>query len=101
MEPAGLLLVPSFRRATGGKVDRRALPPLEEALRAEAEGAAAAPRTPVEEVLAGLWAELLGVERVGIHESFFELGGHSLLATQLISRIRHVLGADIPLRALF
>ena len=60
-----------------------------------------APRTPEEEVLAGFWAELLHVERVGVHDSFFELGGHSLLVTRVISRVRQVFGVEVPLRALF
>ncbi len=57
--------------------------------------------TPTEELLAGLWASLLGVERVGIHDDFFALGGHSLLATRLISRVHRVFGVDLSLRALF
>jgi len=60
-----------------------------------------APRSETEKRLAGLWADILDLERVSIHDSFFELGGHSLLATQLISRIRGVLGMDAPLRSLF
>ncbi|HEX4498729.1 MAG TPA: amino acid adenylation domain-containing protein [Thermoanaerobaculia bacterium] len=59
------------------------------------------PPTPTEELLAGLWATLLGVERVGIHDDFFALGGHSLLATRLIARVHRVFGVDLPLRALF
>jgi acyl carrier protein len=58
-------------------------------------------RTPVEEILASLWAELLGVERVSVEESFFELGGHSLLATQLVSRIREVFQVELALRLIF
>ncbi|HEV3050865.1 MAG TPA: condensation domain-containing protein, partial [Longimicrobium sp.] len=82
-----------------GKVDRRALPaPEHDASRAEAY---VAPRTPTEEVLAGIWAEVLRVERVGVTENFFELGGHSLLATQLTSRIRGVFSIELPLRTLF
>src|SRR6185369_3064508 len=59
------------------------------------------PRTPVEEVLAGIWAELLGLDRVGAADSFFELGGHSLLATRVMSRLRAVFGVELPLRAVF
>jgi acyl carrier protein len=57
--------------------------------------------TPTEEVLTGLWAELLGVEQVGIHDNFFDLGGHSLLATQVISRVRELFNVEIALRQLF
>ncbi|MBZ5721324.1 MAG: amino acid adenylation domain-containing protein, partial [Acidobacteriia bacterium] len=60
-----------------------------------------APRTPTEEIVAGIWGRLLRVERVGIHDNFFRLGGHSLLATQVIARIRQALGAELPLRAMF
>jgi amino acid adenylation domain-containing protein len=60
-----------------------------------------APATPTEELLAGLWATLLGVDRVGPHDDFFALGGHSLLATRLIARVHRVFGVDLPLRALF
>ena len=82
-----------------GKVDRRALEQV------RPEGAPdtdfVPPRTSVEEALAGIWQQLLGVEQVGRLDNFFELGGHSLLATQLVSRVRASLGADLPLRTLF
>ncbi|HEX2077720.1 MAG TPA: condensation domain-containing protein, partial [Longimicrobium sp.] len=81
-----------------GKLDRKALPAPE---LASAEDRYVAPRTPVEEVLAGIWAEVLRLERVGVEESFFELGGHSLLATRVVSRIREVFSVELPLRALF
>ena len=61
----------------------------------------AVPRGPVEELLAGIWQEVLVLDRVGIHDDFFALGGHSLLATRVIARVRHALAIDLPLRALF
>jgi acyl carrier protein len=60
-----------------------------------------APRNPVEEVLAGIWAETLGLDQVGIHDNFFELGGHSLLATQVIARVINTFRVEVPLRSLF
>ncbi|HEU0299791.1 MAG TPA: amino acid adenylation domain-containing protein, partial [Longimicrobium sp.] len=80
-----------------GKVDRRALPQPELA----ADGGFVAPRTPVEETLAQIWAEVMGVERVGVHDDFFALGGHSLLATRVVARIRQALDVEVPLRAVF
>ncbi|MBV9109352.1 MAG: amino acid adenylation domain-containing protein, partial [Gemmatimonadetes bacterium] len=81
-----------------GKLDRKALPAPEFA---PDEETYVAPRTPVEEVLAGIWAEVLGVEHLGVDDEFFGLGGHSLLATQVVSRVREVFGVELPLRALF
>jgi len=79
-------------------VDRRALPEPDGGPREEGY---VAPRTPVEEVLASIWAQVLGLERVGIHDNFFELGGHSLLAAQVIWRLRDSLQTEIALRSLF
>src|SRR6185503_14758057 len=81
-----------------GKVDRRALP--------EPEGTSSgeeyvAPRTATEEIVAGIWASVLKLERVGVTENFFEVGGHSLLATQVMSRIRESFMVELPLRELF
>ena len=83
-----------------GKVDRRALP-APDRTKPELEESFIAPRTPIEEMLAGIWAEVLRVERVGVHDNFFELGGYSLLATQVISRVIAVVGVDLPPRTLF
>jgi acyl carrier protein len=69
--------------------------------RSECERGFVAPRTPLEETLAGIWSEILGVEQVGVYDDFFKMGGHSLLATQVVSRVREALQVEIPLRALF
>nr|WSY58146.1 amino acid adenylation domain-containing protein [Streptomyces sp. NBC_00886] len=82
-----------------GKVDRAALPE-PDGLRPDLDGFLA-PATATEELLAGIWAQVLGVDRVGTHDNFFELGGHSLLATQVVSRIRTVFRVELPLSALF
>ncbi|MEE8584938.1 MAG: amino acid adenylation domain-containing protein, partial [Acidobacteriota bacterium] len=81
-----------------GKLDRKALA---EAASPHAGPESAAPRTPTEELLAGIWADLLGLERVGPCDNFFERGGHSLLATQVVSRIRGAFSVELPLRRLF
>jgi hypothetical protein len=60
-----------------------------------------APRTPLEEMLVGVWSELLDVEPVGVRDSFFELGGHSLLATRMLSRVRHDLRVEVPVPCFF
>jgi amino acid adenylation domain-containing protein len=98
MLPASFVFLESFPLMPNGKVDRRALPVPNE--RPEV-GAYVAPRTPSEEVLAGIWAEVLKVERVGVADNFFELGGHSLLATRVMARTREAFGLELPLRTLF
>ncbi|HSF40381.1 MAG TPA: amino acid adenylation domain-containing protein [Thermoanaerobaculia bacterium] len=84
-----------------GKVDRRALPAPWETTMGGVGAAYEAPRTAAEEMLAGIWGDLLRRERVGVHDNFFALGGHSLLATQVVSRLRDRLGVELPVRALF
>jgi aryl carrier-like protein len=98
MIPAAFLILPAMPLTPSGKVDRRALPD-QAAAQARRDAAFVAPRDEVEEGIAAIWAELLKLERVGVHDDFFALGGHSLLATQAIMRIRRQHG-EIPLRAL-
>jgi amino acid adenylation domain-containing protein len=100
MVPSVFLRVAALPVTANGKLDRKALPAPEDARAAAAEPGVA-PRTPAEEVLAAIWAEVLEVERVGVLDNLFELGAHSLLATQVVSRIRESLGVEIPLRTLF
>ncbi|MEP7339281.1 MAG: amino acid adenylation domain-containing protein [Acidobacteriota bacterium] len=100
MVPASYVFLQSLPLSPNGKVDYSLLPApeLEEAV---GNSANEAPRTPTEELLSGIWAQVLGQKTVGIHDNFFELGGHSLLATQVISRIREALQVEVPLRSLF
>jgi aryl carrier-like protein len=81
-------------------VDRKALP-APGRTREGSGGEYVAPRTPTEEILAGIWAGVLKVARVGVEDNFFELGGHSLLATKVVSRVRQGFGVEVPLRSLF
>jgi amino acid adenylation domain-containing protein/non-ribosomal peptide synthase protein (TIGR01720 family) len=99
MVPTAFVVLETMPLTPNGKLDRRALPAPHRESRDTAVGRG--PRTPAEQVLCGLYAELLDVPSVGIDEGFFELGGHSLLATRLISRIKDALGADVAIRTLF
>ena len=97
MVPAAIMVLPELPLTPGGRLDRAALP---------APGQAAAdsgrdPATLEEEILCGIFADLLGLERVGPEDNFFALGGRSLLAVRLVSRVRAVLGAELAMRALF
>jgi amino acid adenylation domain-containing protein/thioester reductase-like protein/non-ribosomal peptide synthase protein (TIGR01720 family) len=99
MIPSAFVILESFPLTPSGKVDRRALPApdLESTLLEKY----VAPRTPIEELLTQIWAQVLKVEQVGIDDNFFELGGHSLIATQLVSRIRNIFQVELPLYELF
>jgi amino acid adenylation domain-containing protein len=102
MVPAAFVFLPALPVTANGKLDRAALPAPAAAGGAPGEdGSPASPRNAVEHGLAGLWSEVLGVSRIGIHDNFFTLGGHSLLATQLVARIRQSFGVELPLRTLF
>ncbi|HEX4959375.1 MAG TPA: non-ribosomal peptide synthase/polyketide synthase, partial [Thermoanaerobaculia bacterium] len=99
MVPSAFVALPDLPLTPNGKVDRRALPdPVATDLGSEA---GVAPRTAEEEILAGIWCEVLGAAGVGIHDDFFALGGHSLLATQVQSRAREAFAVELPLRSLF
>ncbi len=99
MIPSSFVFLEAFPLTPNGKIDRRALPK-PNITRENLAKAFIAPRTPTEEIVAGIWAELLALE-VGMEDNFFELGGHSLLATQVISRICQAFSIELPLRVLF
>jgi amino acid adenylation domain-containing protein len=100
MVPSAFVMLESFPLTPNGKIDRQALANLAQE-HSELDRMAVAPITPIETILATIWADILGIAQVGIHHNFFELGGHSLLATQVISRIHDALQVDLPLRTLF
>jgi nonribosomal peptide synthetase DhbF len=97
MVPSAFVSLPSLPLGPSGKLDRKALPPPE----VQAATPYAAPRTPTEKILAGLWAETLHLPRVGVNDNFFELGGHSLMIVQLMSMIRQQFMIDLPVDTLF
>ena len=100
MVPSAFVFLESLPLTPNGKLDRKALPAPDHS-RPDLDDAFAAPRTPVEELLANIWAEVLKLDKVGIHDNFFDLGGHSLLATQIVSRIHRAFSIELPLRDIF
>jgi amino acid adenylation domain-containing protein len=100
MIPADFVILDSLPLTPNGKVNARALPPPEEA-RTGGGAEFVAPRTALEELLAGIWAAVLKVERVGVLDNFFSLGGHSLLAMRVVSKVREMFKVELPLRVLF
>ena len=100
MTPAAFVLLEALPLTPNGKVDRKALPAPDLSALARQDGFVA-PHTPTEFAVAAIWAEVLGIDPIGIHDDFFALGGHSLLATQVVSRIRQTLSVEIsPARPL-
>jgi acyl carrier protein len=100
MLPAAFVTLDALPLTPNGKVDRRALPAPERNHTGQ-QTTFEAPRTPTEERLAGIWAEILGLEQVGVQDDFFDLGGHSLLATQVVSRVRVAFQVELPLQDFF
>ncbi|AMA46431.1 non-ribosomal peptide synthase/polyketide synthase [Pseudomonas alabamensis] len=98
MVPAHLLLLERLPLTANGKLDRRALPAADASLLQQAY---VAPHSDLQRQVAGIWAQVLELERVGLGDNFFELGGHSLLATQVVVRLREALGHDVPVKTLF
>src|SRR5581483_9502604 len=92
MVPAALVMLSKFPLNANGKIDRQALPAPEQSQ----TRTYVAPRTPTEEVLANIWAEVLRRDRISAEDNFFDIGGHSLLATQVISRLRRMLSIELP-----
>ena len=100
MIPFAFVVLDSLPLTPNGKVDRKALPDPDSG-RPELDDSFIPARTPIEDLLVGIWCEVLGLKEVGIHDNFFELGGHSLLATQVMSRVHKAFEMEIPLRFLF
>ena len=100
MIPSYFVMLDAIPLTPNGKIDRRALP-APEIDRPDLEGAFVAPRSVVEEMVAQIWTNVLGINRIGVHDNFFALGGHSLLATTIVTRLRQAFNIDLPLRTIF
>jgi amino acid adenylation domain-containing protein len=98
MVPSEIITLDAFPLTPNGKIDRRALP---SPAKLVGQGSYIAPQTPVEELVAQIWGELLEIQQVGREDNFFELGGHSLLAMRMLSRVRQVFYCEIELRSIF
>jgi acyl carrier protein len=106
MLPAQLIPISRLPRTADGEVNRaRLLGWLNGTTGPDSgpasQGGPVRPRTPLEEEIAAIWCEVLGVERIGVHDNFFEIGGQSLMITQIYARLRHLLPRDLPLEKLF
>jgi amino acid adenylation domain-containing protein len=101
MIPSSFVALEVLPRTASGKVDRLSLPDPETVVDASTGASYVAPRTPIEEAVAAIWADVLGLDHVGVDDDFFALGGHSLLATQIVAQIRSDFSINLPLHALF
>ena len=100
MIPSAFVVLEAMPLTPNGKIDRKALPAPDQT-RPDIEGVFVAPRTPIEEMIADIWSQVLKLEKVGVHDKFFSLGGHSLLATQVAERVRETFKVALPLRLFF
>jgi amino acid adenylation domain-containing protein len=100
MLPSAIVELEQLPRTLNGKIDRKALPALEK-VHAERDASEFIPRGPIEEIVAGIWCDVLRLTAVGRRSNFFDLGGHSLLATQVLLRVRNSLQVDLPIRSMF
>jgi amino acid adenylation domain-containing protein len=100
MVPSAFVFLESLPLTPNGKVDRRALPG-PDLFQLDSAESFVSPGTPEEQSIAGIWSEVLGIQRIGIYDNFFALGGHSLLATRVVSRMNRIFNITIPLRSFF
>ncbi|HEY9853557.1 MAG TPA: condensation domain-containing protein, partial [Leptolyngbyaceae cyanobacterium] len=100
MIPSSFVALEALPLTPNGKVDRKNLP-APDFTQIQSKEDATIPLTPIQEMLTGIWQQILGIEQISINDNFFELGGHSLLATRVISQIRSIFKAELPLRSLF
>jgi len=99
MVPSVIVILDKLPLTPNGKVDRKALP-APDAIAVENKEFAP-PQSDVEQLLAEIWSEVLGVKQIGIHDNFFELGGHSLMVTKVISRLRDSIQVELPMASVF
>jgi acyl carrier protein len=98
--PSTIVLLDAMPLTPNGKVDRKALAG-RELERSQSQSEFVAPSTAAQKVVAGIWSQVLGIDRIGVNDNFFELGGHSLLATQIVVRLRDIFQVDLPVGVLF
>ncbi|MGZ4106493.1 MAG: phosphopantetheine-binding protein, partial [Tumebacillaceae bacterium] len=100
MVPSAFVILDDFPLTPNGKVDRKALPQPDRN-RASSQAEFVAPRNELEEIVADVWKQVLGIDKISVYDNFFELGGHSLLATQVVSRLRDALDVELSLQRVF